>query len=377
MRNGRNWREEKSIELWRLAHLRNLRRFSLFLMYLVLHNIPYQVLYVFEIRHSTQLIMLSGVPVPYRWAWLLATSSFPSQYQQLYGSMCGGDETQQDSVERHEHGYSPWIAWWHWNHTNVNLQFHQTRGDVQILGPSDSHSKCNSSNFWIPTPLAGPSPITMSWVEYNVGSVIDWVDGGMQLKFNSKNLSTTVFFFNFLVRKGEEGELFLPVGSRVWGRMPKKKTVQSSITSMGFPLLEKPGEICEGRPVGLSGKFWNFNRGWWAMCSPVGVSGKFCNFNRGCVSEEEATTLFKCPKWLIWWGWWSQWWDSEVVKSFRRRMSALCQCRGWYTERVWDDVAAPIPLAKNSTNTKDFFNSPDNPDSPRALGPGLGHRWVN
>ena len=43
----------------------------------------------------------------------------------------------------------------------------------------------------------------------------------------------------------------------------------------------------------------------------------------------------------------SQWWDSEVVKPFRRRMSAFCQCRGWYTERGWDDVAAtyPIPLA--------------------------------
>jgi hypothetical protein len=34
--------------------------------------------------------------------------------------------------------------------------------------------------------------------------------------------------------KGEEGELFLCVGIRVRGRMPKKKTVQSSITSMGL-----------------------------------------------------------------------------------------------------------------------------------------------
>ncbi len=35
-------------------------------------------------------------------------------------------------------------------------------------------------------------------------------------------------------------------------------------------------------------------------------------------------------------------------KSFRRRIPALCQCRGWChgTERVWDDVSAtyPIPL---------------------------------
>jgi hypothetical protein len=90
----------------------------------------------------------------------------------------------------------------------------------------------------------------------------------MVLKLNSKNLSTT-----FLVRKDEEGELLLPVGSRVSGRMPKKKTVRSSITSMGFPLLQKPGEICTGRQIGVPGKFWNFNR--------------------GRMSEEEATTLFK------------------------------------------------------------------------------------
>jgi hypothetical protein len=37
--------------------------------------------------------------------------------------------------------------------------------------------------------------------------------------------------------KDEEGELLLRVGIRVRGRMPKKKTVLSSITSMGFPLL--------------------------------------------------------------------------------------------------------------------------------------------
>jgi hypothetical protein len=52
-----NGREEKSIELWRLVHL---RRVSLFVMYLVLHDIQYQVPYVFDIRHSTQLIMLLG-----------------------------------------------------------------------------------------------------------------------------------------------------------------------------------------------------------------------------------------------------------------------------------------------------------------------------
>ena len=47
--------------------------------------------------------------------------------------------------------------------------------------------------------------------------------------------------------KGEEGELLLCVGIRVRGRIPKKKTVQSSITSMGFPLLQKPGEMCPGQ----------------------------------------------------------------------------------------------------------------------------------
>jgi hypothetical protein len=29
--------------------------------------------------------------------------------------------------------------------------------------------------------------------------------------------------------------------------MPRKKTVPSSITSMGFPLLQKPGEMCPGQ----------------------------------------------------------------------------------------------------------------------------------
>jgi hypothetical protein len=42
--------------------------------------------------------------------------------------------------------------------------------------------------------------------------------------------------------------------------MPKK-TVQSSITSMGFPLLEKTGEMCVENVCGVPGKFWNFNRG--------------------------------------------------------------------------------------------------------------------
>ena len=53
----------------------------------------------------------------------------------------------------------------------------------------------------------------------------------------------------------------MPVGSKVRGRMPRKKTVQSSITSMGFPLLQKAGEICGDRQIGVSGKFRNLTEG--------------------------------------------------------------------------------------------------------------------
>jgi hypothetical protein len=90
------------------------------------------------------------------------------------------------------------------------------------------------------------------------------------LKLNSKNLSTTGFFGGekwhvpdysdiypenwlqwhvpgeFLVPvgcKGEEGELLLTVDDKVWRRMSRKETVRSSITSMGFPLLQNPGEM--------------------------------------------------------------------------------------------------------------------------------------
>jgi hypothetical protein len=43
--------------------------------------------------------------------------------------------------------------------------------------------------------------------------------------------------------------------------MPKKKSVQSSITCMGFPLLQKPAEMCLGRQIGVPAKFWNVNKG--------------------------------------------------------------------------------------------------------------------
>ena len=29
---------------------------------------------------------------------------------------------------------------------------------------------------------------------------------------------------------------------------------------MGFPLLQKSGETCQGRQIGVSEKYWNFNR---------------------------------------------------------------------------------------------------------------------
>ena len=56
--------------------------------------------------------------------------------------------------------------------------------------------------------------------------------------------------------------------------MSKKKTIQSSITSMGFPLLQKPGEMCPDRQIDVSGKLWNFNR--------------------GHMREDEVNTIFKC-----------------------------------------------------------------------------------
>ena len=89
-----------------------------------------------------------------------------------------------------------------------------------------------------------------------------------------------------------------------------------------------------------------------------------CLENSGTLTEAAFARMKRirslnvpfCPSHSSWsiaesdwvcWGWCSQRWDLEVVKSFRRRMPALCPCRGWCTERVWDDVSAkyPIPLA--------------------------------
>ena len=116
--------------------------------------------------------------------------------------------------------------------------------------------------------------------------------------------------------KCEEGELSLSVGGKVWGRMSRKKTVQSSITSMGFPLLEKPGEMCPDRQIDVSGKFWNFNR--------------------DRIHDEEANTLFKCTV--------HGFHTSEVVKCFRRTVSySPCillfsnrLCVTWQPRPMWN-----------------------------------------
>ena len=52
---------------------------------------------------------------------------------------------------------------------------------------------------------------------------------------------------------------------------PKKATKQSSITSMGFPLLQKPAEMCVGRQIQVLGSYWT-----------------------GRMSNEEANSLYKC-----------------------------------------------------------------------------------
>jgi hypothetical protein len=37
---------------------------------------------------------------------------------------------------------------------------------------------------------------------------------------------------------------------------PPKRTKQSSITSMGLPLLQKPTEMCVGRQIKVPGSYW-------------------------------------------------------------------------------------------------------------------------
>ena len=52
---------------------------------------------------------------------------------------------------------------------------------------------------------------------------------------------------------------------------PPKRTKQSSITSMGFPLLQKPAEMCVGRQIKVPGSYW-----------------------KGRMSNEEANSLYLC-----------------------------------------------------------------------------------
>jgi hypothetical protein len=53
--------------------------------------------------------------------------------------------------------------------------------------------------------------------------------------------------------------------------MTPKRTKQSSITSMGFSLLQKPTEMCVGRQIKVLGSFW-----------------------KGHMSNEEETTQYLC-----------------------------------------------------------------------------------
>jgi hypothetical protein len=53
--------------------------------------------------------------------------------------------------------------------------------------------------------------------------------------------------------------------------MAPKRTKQSSITSMGFPLLQKPAEMCVGRQIKVIGSYW-----------------------KGRMSNEEAISLYLC-----------------------------------------------------------------------------------
>ncbi len=88
------------------------------------------------------------------------------------------------------------------------------------------------------------------------------------------SMSTTLVvelkFFCFLLNCF----FFFTVRETCWviGRMSQKKTTkQSSITSMGFPLLQKPTEMCVDRQIHVLGSYWT-----------------------GCMSNEEVNSLYKC-----------------------------------------------------------------------------------
>ncbi len=75
----------------------------------------------------------------------------------------------------------------------------------------------------------------------------------------------TITSFFWLFRKQWE------VIARMAPKMAPKVTNQSSITSMGFPLLQKTVEICVGRQIHVLGSYWT-----------------------GRMSNEEDNSLYKC-----------------------------------------------------------------------------------
>jgi hypothetical protein len=55
---------------------------------------------------------------------------------------------------------------------------------------------------------------------------------------------------------------------------PKKATKQSSITSMGFPLLQKPEETCVGRQIQVLGSYWTGRMSTEEELQEMGVDGQ-------------------------------------------------------------------------------------------------------
>ncbi len=111
---------------------------------------------------------------------------------------------------------------------------------------SPQHTMDLSQLLWSPSSLCWVQHCPSVWVEFEYRmrrTHTQLKDGVIVLKLNSKSSSTTGFL--------GVGGLFVPVCRKVWGRMPKKKSVQSSITSMGFPLLYTSTEMCLVRQMQL------------------------------------------------------------------------------------------------------------------------------